>query len=99
MWTKTTYIALAAIALLTVIGCASKPSESATGDTPQASAATPPKGGAELWAENCSRCHNIRPPQSYNDAQWATVVHHMRFRANLDGTEAKLIAEFLQASH
>src|ERR1700722_16341472 len=98
MWTKTTLSVLTAIALLTVIGCAAKPAGPA-GESPQAPAQPVPQGGAQLWAENCSRCHNLRPPQSYDDAQWATVVHHMRLRANLDGSEAKLIAEFLQASH
>jgi cytochrome c5 len=99
MWTKTTLSALTAIALLTLIGCATKPAGPAAGESPQAAAEPAPPGGAQLWAENCSRCHNLRPPQSYDDAQWQTVVHHMRLRANLDGSEAKLIAEFLQASH
>ena len=30
---------------------------------PSATASAAP-GGAQLWADNCSRCHNIRPPQS-----------------------------------
>jgi cytochrome c5 len=55
--------------------------------------------GAQLWADNCSRCHNIRPPQSYNDAQWEAVGMHMRLRANLTGTEQREITRFLQASH
>jgi hypothetical protein len=55
--------------------------------------------GARLWAENCSRCHNLRPPQSFSAAQWDVVVHHMRQRANLTGDEARWIAEFLQAAN
>jgi cytochrome c5 len=55
--------------------------------------------GAQLWSANCSRCHNLRPPQSYSDAQWALIVHHMRLRANLTGQEARSITEFLQASN
>ena len=57
------------------------------------------KAGSELWAENCARCHNLRPPEYYSDAQWDTVVHHMRLRANLTGQEAKAIATFLKASN
>jgi mono/diheme cytochrome c family protein len=56
------------------------------------------KGGAQLWAQNCSRCHNIRPPQSYSDSQWQAITHHMRLRANLTGPEARAITEFLQSS-
>ena len=62
-------------------------------------AASSEHSGAELWSENCSRCHNLRPPQYYSHAQWALVVHHMRLRANLTGQEARSITEFLQASN
>jgi hypothetical protein len=99
MWIKITLSALASIVLLTVIGCVTNSAGPTTGQSPQAAAQPAPRGGAQLWADNCSRCHNIRPPESYNDAQWNAVVQHMRLRANLDGSEARLIAQFLQASH
>jgi len=57
------------------------------------------KPGAQLWSENCQRCHNLRPPESFSDAQWQTIAHHMRFRANLTGEETRKITEFLKASH
>lgn len=57
------------------------------------------KPGAQLWSDNCSRCHNMRPPQSFSDTQWEAIVHHMRLRANLTGAEARKITEFLKASH
>jgi len=94
MWIKFALGIVAGIGLITLIGCAANP---AAGEKPQAAA--PSRGGAELWADNCSRCHNLRPPQSYNDGQWQTVVMHMRMRANLEGGEARLIEQFLQASH
>ena len=89
-----------------LVGCASHNSgdkSSNTGATTQpseasASASAAP-GGAQLWADNCSRCHNMRPPQSYSDAQWEAVVMHMRSRANLTGVEQREITRFLQASH
>jgi len=59
----------------------------------------PQKTGVQLWSENCSRCHNMRPPDEYNAAQWAVIVHHMRLRANLTGEEARKITAFLQASN
>jgi len=57
------------------------------------------KSGSQLWSENCTRCHNIRPPQYYSDAQWDMIVHHMRLRANLTGDEQRKITEFLSASN
>lgn len=51
---------------------------------------------AKLWAQNCTRCHNNRPAKSYSDAQWDTIVHHMRVRAHLTGGDARLIAAFLK---
>src|SRR6476619_3588914 len=52
--------------------------------------------GEELWSNNCLRCHNIRPPTMYNDAQWDVIVHHMRLRANITGQEQRAIVEFLK---
>jgi hypothetical protein len=58
----------------------------------------PHKSGVELWSDNCQRCHNLRPPEEFSPAQWATLVHHMRLRANLTGEEEREITKFLQAS-
>ena len=87
----------AAGGLMLMVGCAHNGggSEGTPGTAQQASA----KSGAQLWSENCSRCHWARPPQSYSDAQWQTVVHHMRLRADLTGQEQRAITTFLQASH
>jgi cytochrome c5 len=59
----------------------------------------PQEGGAQLWADNCMRCHNGRPPEEFSGAQWDTIVHHMRLRANLTGEEAREIVAFLKASN
>jgi hypothetical protein len=58
----------------------------------------PHKTGVQLWADNCMRCHNGRPPEEFSNGQWETIVHHMRLRANLTGEEAREITAFLQAS-
>ena len=57
------------------------------------------KGRAQLWAEACARCHNMRAPSSYTDAQWETIVHHMRVRGYLTAEEHRAIVEFLKASN
>src|SRR5581483_5838851 len=89
-----------------LLGCSSNPPpttyEAAAPTTQPLLGFIPPpptKTGAQLWAENCSRCHNMRPPESYSDPQWAMIVHHMRSRADLTGDEAKKITQFLQASN
>lgn len=97
MFAKRFMILLQMLALSFAAGCSSTAPSNAKNNVQ--TAAAPEKGGAQLWAENCSRCHNIRPPQSFNDAQWHAVVHHMRLRANLTGEEARLVTEFLQANH
>lgn len=100
MSTKKISIFLIIIGAAIVSGCHQNqaPSSSAAPDTQASASATEHKAGVQLWSENCSRCHNIRPPQSYSDAQWEAVVHHMRLRADLTGEEARKITEFLQAS-
>ena len=89
---------------MTLYGC--KSGEAPTTQT--AAAANPPafaligpppqRSGVQLWSDNCARCHNSRPPEEFSPAQWETIVHHMRLRANLTGEEAREIVKFLQAS-
>ena len=55
--------------------------------------------GAQLWGENCIRCHNTPSPAAYNNTDWETIGLHMRVRANLTSEEAKKIVEFLQSAN
>lgn len=55
--------------------------------------------GARQWAENCSRCHNMREPSEFRDDLWKPIVGHMRIRAGLTGRQARDILAFLQASN
>ena len=68
--------------LISLIGCA-------TMDTPQ-------RGSAQLWGDNCARCHNMRPPGQYNDDQWVVVMHHMREMTSLTKEEYQRILDFLK---
>lgn len=55
--------------------------------------------GAKSWANNCSRCHNMRDPQDLRDDQWITTMFHMRVRAGLTGQQTRDILTFLQDSN
>ena len=55
--------------------------------------------GADLWSQNCSRCHNIRSPQEFNDAQWEIIVNHMRIIGGIPAAEARAIIKFLQETN
>ncbi len=52
--------------------------------------------GAELYAMHCNRCHPERYATEFTAAQWKTIVTHMRVRANLPASQAKLILKYLQ---
>ena len=53
------------------------------------------KGGAQLWAENCQRCHNTPSPVSFSHQQWITIGMHMQTRAQLTDKERDKIVAFL----
>ena len=57
------------------------------------------KGGAQLWAENCLACHNVRSPSQYSDADWDIVMQHMRVRANLSAADTETITKFLRSAN
>lgn len=66
---------------------------------PAQASATPAKGRAQIWAENCARCHNMRGPDWYSDGEWEVALQHMRVRGYLTGSEHKAIEEFLKAAN
>lgn len=57
------------------------------------------KTGAQLWAENCNRCHNAPSPAIYSDAQWEVVGEHMRYKANLTDQEVQKVVAFLKSAN
>lgn len=54
------------------------------------------KSGAQLWAENCQRCHNTPSPSSFSPEQWETIGMHMQSRALLTKEERDKIVDFLK---
>ena len=54
------------------------------------------KSGAQLWGENCQRCHNTPSPGSFSGDQWITIGMHMQTRALITEKERDKIVEFMQ---
>jgi cytochrome c len=57
------------------------------------------KSGAQLWAENCNRCHNAPGPGEFNNANWDIVGTHMQVRANLTKTQIDKVIDFLKSTN
>ncbi len=57
------------------------------------------KSGAQLWGENCNRCHNAPSMEQYNHDQWDVAVTHMKVRALITDEEANKILAFLQGKN
>jgi hypothetical protein len=54
------------------------------------------KSGAQLWTENCQRCHNTPSPSTFSHEQWVTIGMHMQSRALITETEKNKIVAFLK---
>ncbi len=81
-----TLIVIAIIATTLINGC----------KTPEAIAS---KSGAQLWGENCNRCHNAPDPTTYSDDQWDVTTEHMRQKALLTDVEITKIRTFLKSAN
>ncbi|TAN36710.1 MAG: cytochrome c [Verrucomicrobia bacterium] len=83
------------VALVIVLGAVTAVLAKDDGAAPAKKAPT----GAQLYAMNCGRCHMERYAKERTDAQWQTIITHMRVHANLPGADARKIIEYLQASN
>lgn len=84
---KNIFIACASILLLWIaVSCSVSESVSA-------------KSGAQLWGENCVRCHNAPPASQFNDNEWVAIGTHMQLVSHLTSDETKKIIDFLAASN
>ncbi|MEW6701298.1 MAG: cytochrome c [Bacteroidota bacterium] len=80
------FLGIIFLSVITIAGCA-------------ASEQIAEKSGAQLWGENCVRCHNGPSPTAFSDVQWETLGMHMRVRASLTADETKKIIEFLKMAN
>ena len=56
------------------------------------------KSGAQLWAENCQRCHNAPSANTFFREKWKIIGMHMQTRALLTNEERDKIITFLQSN-
>lgn len=57
------------------------------------------KSGAQLWGENCQKCHFTPTPASFSADQWETIGMHMQTRALITEAERQKIVAFLRLPH
>jgi mono/diheme cytochrome c family protein len=82
------------IGALTVMAWAGPPQDAKTQDTKSGKAKE--RTGEQLFAINCARCHDARYAPERTDAQWKTIVIHMRTRGRIPADDAKKILKYLQ---
>ncbi len=58
-------------------------------------AETQPINGAEVFNNNCARCHNARPLEEFSLEEWAVIMPHMREKAHLTGKETDAVMQFI----
>jgi mono/diheme cytochrome c family protein len=56
------------------------------------------RSGADMWAQNCGRCHRLLPPTKYTADKWEPIMAHMSLWARLTPDESEMIREFLQGA-
>ncbi len=98
---KSTFVAIAFLAATMAAGTLLTQGAAVAQDTESNAKSDPMQfsRGAQAWANNCSRCHNMRDPKELRDDQWRAAIGHMRVRAGLTGQEARDILAFLQGSN
>ena len=95
--------ALAGVLLVLVAGCGTPATpRGATGaaraDGPAPSSGHAAKGRAQIWAENCQRCHNARPASWHSEREWEVAMHHMLVRGSITRREHDAVMEFFRAA-
>lgn len=57
------------------------------------------KSGAQLWAENCTACHEVKPRSSFTSEKLNAIRRHMREEADLSAEEQEVILGFLKSGN
>lgn len=86
------------LSAFTLIGVAAMCQSNAarTKPVPQDQKTAQPSGqdrGQQVFAQNCSRCHNA--PEGFSPRISSTIARHMRVRASLSEADFKALQKFL----
>ncbi len=54
------------------------------------------KTGAQLWGENCNRCHSAPSQDQYSKDHWIIIGTHMQLKAGITHDEETKIVAFLR---
>ena len=94
---KTGIFGVAILAALATLGLLSLacPNRAAEGDSQKG----PMKSGAQLWAENCTMCHEVKPRISFSQEKSDAIKRHMREEADLSPEEQEAILGFLKSGN
>lgn len=107
-WYVQLFASVVLLGVLIGAGCATQGESATAGDDdftsgpvlPPALAERPTPGdGASLYAAHCARCHTQRWPSERTDAEWTTILSHMRFTGNIPGEDAKAIRDYMRSSN
>jgi mono/diheme cytochrome c family protein len=71
----------------------SPPSQSRRPSPAKPASTAQPDRGQQVFAQNCSRCHNA--PEGFAPQISGTIAMHMRVRANLSDADYKALRRFL----
>ena len=52
----------------------------------------------KLWLVRCSKCHNIRSPNDFDETRWDLLMFHMRVQVKLTEEERQAILKFIKQS-
>ncbi len=83
--------ALATLGLLS-LAC---PNRAAEGNSQKG----PLKSGAQLWGENCTMCHEVKPQIGFSQEKSDAIKRHMREEADLRPEEQEAILDFLKSGN
>jgi cytochrome c5 len=51
--------------------------------------------GKQLYENNCAKCHKLYAPDSYDKANWETIVNRMARKAKITDAEKSLVFHYL----
>jgi len=55
--------------------------------------------GRDLFIGHCCACHQLYTPETYNTAQWQSIVAIMAPRTNLTSAQTELVLKYLTKGH